>query len=149
MQIRQSEVFVGLNPHLLKAIMAASTRHGFAAGGFVYHRRDPADYFYVLMEGEIELRLGDEGTPVFHFRHLGEVFGWSSLIGRPHHTVSAACLQATAVLGVEARHVIRLLEEDSESAVVFYRQLARALGNRLLEVCEAVDECRRAGSRPD
>ena len=35
MQLRQADLFAGLNPVILKAIMAAGTRHAYAAGEFV------------------------------------------------------------------------------------------------------------------
>ena len=141
MQLKQSDIFGGLNPNILKAIMAAGTRHAFAAAEFIYHRNDPADFLYILMQGEIRLRLQDEGAEVFTIASLGEVFGWSSLIGRDRHTLSAICIRPSTVLKMEQRRLTALLEEDPDSSILFYRQLARALGNRLLQIYDTVAEC--------
>ena len=143
MYLRQSDIFLGLNPNILKAVMAVGTHHALPSGEFVYHREDPADFLYILMEGAVELRLGDEGTAVFTIGNLGEVFGWSSLVGRDRHTVSAVCRQPTALLKMDKRRLIALFEEDPESGFIFYRQLARALGNRLLQIYDSVAECPR------
>jgi len=146
MQLRQADLFVGLSPNTLKAIMGAGTRHAFAAGEFVYHRDDPADFLYILMEGDIRLRMRDEGAELFTITSLGEVFGWSSLIGRERHTVSALCRRPSAVLKMSKLRLIAIFEADPESGFVFYQQLARALGNRLLQIYETVSGCGSAGA---
>lgn len=141
MRLKQSDIFWGQNPNTLKDIMAAGTRHALTAGRFVYHRDDPADYLYILMQGEIRLRLGDEGLEVFAIASLGEVFGWSSLIGRQRHTLSAFCSRPSTVLKIDTRRLTALIEEDPGSSTIFYRQLSRALGNRLLQIYNTVEEC--------
>jgi CRP-like cAMP-binding protein len=141
MRLKQSDLFSGLNSNILKAIMAAATRHAFAAAEFIYHRDDPADFLYILMQGEVRLRLRDEGAEVFTIAGLGEVFGWSSLIGRDRHTLSAICIRPTTVLKMDRRRLTALLDQDPDSSILFYRQLARALGNRLLQIYDTVAEC--------
>lgn len=141
MRLKQSDIFWGLNPNTLKAIMATGTRHAFAGGTFVYHRDAPADFIYILMQGEVRLRLGDEGAEVFAIASLGEVFGWSSLIGRERHTLSAFCSQPSTVLKMDQRRLTALIEADPDSSTIFYRQLSRALGNRLLQIYDTVAEC--------
>ena len=141
MRLKQSDIFQGLSPSILKAIMAVGTRHTFAADAFVYHRDDPADFIYILMQGEVRLRFGDEGTVVFTIATLGEVFGWSSLIGRERHTLSAFCSRSSTILKMDRRRLTALIEADPDSSIVFYRQLSRALGNRLLQIYDTVAEC--------
>jgi CRP-like cAMP-binding protein len=149
MRLKQADIFWGLSPGVLKAIMAAGTRHAFAAGRFVYHRDDPADFVYILMQGEVRLHLGDQGAEVFTIANLGEVFGWGSLIGRERHTLSAFCSQPATILKLERRRLMELVDNDPDSGVVFYRQLSRALGNRLLQIYDTVAECGGGQARPE
>ena len=141
MRLKQSDIFWGLNPSILRAIMAAGTRHAFASGAFVYHRDDSADFLYILMQGEVRLRLGDQGREVFAMADLGEVFGWSSLIGRERHTLSAFCSRPSTILKMDQRRLRTLIEEDPDTSTIFYRQLSRALGNRLLQLYDTAGEC--------
>ena len=127
-------------------ILAVGTRQAFAAGEFIYHRDDPAAFFYILMAGDVRLRLGDEGPELFAISRPGEVFGWSSLIGREHHTVSAACRRSTTALKMNKNRLIAIFDNDPESGFVFYKQLARALGSRLLQIYETVSGCSRSGA---
>jgi len=100
------------------------------------------------MDGDVRLRLGDEGSELFAIAALGEVFGWSSLIGRDRHTVSAACRRSSTVLKMSKHRLIALFEEDPESGFLFYKQFSRALGNRLLQIYDTVADCGRADSGP-
>lgn len=141
MRLKQSDIFWGLNPNILGAVMSTGTRHAFGAGTFVYHRDDPADFIYILMQGEVRLRLGDGGAEVFSIASLGEVFGWSSLIGRERHTLSAFCSRPSTILKMDQRRLTALIEADPDSSIIFYRQLSRALGDRLLQIYDTVAEC--------
>jgi hypothetical protein len=59
----------------------------------------------------------------------------------------------SAVLAAGTRQVfaagefvlITIFNDDPESGFVFYQQLARALGNRLLQIYDTVSECGRSG----
>jgi CRP-like cAMP-binding protein len=146
MQLRQADLFAGLNPSVLSVVLAAGSRQAFKTGEFIYHRGDPAAFFYILMEGDVRLRLGDEGSELFVIACAGEVFGWSSVIGRERHTVSAACQRPSMVLKMNTQRLITIFNDDPESGFVFYQQLARALGNRLLQIYDTVSECGRSGA---
>jgi CRP-like cAMP-binding protein len=146
MQLRQADLFAGLNPGVLSAILAAGTRQAFAADEFIYHRDDPTAFFYILMEGDVRLRLQDDGPELFAITSAGEVFGWSSLIGRERHTVSAACRRSSTILKMNKHRMITIFNDDPESGFVFYKQLARALGNRLLQIYDTVSECGQAAA---
>jgi hypothetical protein len=43
------------------------------------------------------------------------------------------------VLKFYKEHILHLLGQDPESAALFYRQLASALGNRLLTTCQLIE----------
>jgi len=148
MQLRQADLFLGLNPSVLGTILAVGTRHAFAAGEFIYHREDPAAFFYILMDGEVRLRFGDPGPELFTIGCAGEVFGWSSLIGRERHTVSAVCSRASMILKMDKQRLVAIFNHDPESGFLFYKQLARALGNRLLQIYDTVSECGRNSATP-
>ena len=83
--------------------------------------------YYETPEGQPVVRR--EGTDLT-IATLGEVFGWSSLIGRDRHTLSAFCSQPATVLKFERRRLTALIEKDPDSGVIFYRQLSQALARR-------------------
>ena len=148
MQLKQSDIFKNLSTGILNQIMNTGDRIGFSQGRFVYHKGDRADFLYTLIEGEVRLRIGDEGTEVFTIGGLGEIFGWSSLIGKERHTLSAVCVKQTTVLKMDKRQLLSLIEADPDCSVTFYKQLAKALGNRLLQVYDTVAECKGESTAP-
>jgi CRP-like cAMP-binding protein len=137
MYIKQSDLFLGLNHHFVKEIMAIAQKESHAESQFVFRLGEPADHFYILINGQVQLSLGDSGQVVYTSSNVGETFGWSSLIGRDSYSASALCLQPTDLLKIERHKLQNLLEKDTDSGYLFFKQLAEALGNRLLQLYQS------------
>ena len=134
MIIKQADLFHGLSHNFIKDLMAIATQVSFSEGEIVFHFAEPADHFYILIQGCVEIRLGQGGREVYTGSKLGELFGWSSLIGRKKFTASAVCTAPTSLLKVERRQFQHILEKDHFSSLMFFQQLARVLGNRLIQL---------------
>jgi CRP-like cAMP-binding protein len=77
---------------------------------------------------------------VYNIKQNGEAFGWSSLIGRERYSASAECIEATKLLKTDSQKLIKVLENDPANGIVFFKQLAATLGNRLLEIYKTISE---------
>ena len=75
---------------------------------------------------------------VYNIKQNGEAFGWSSLIGRDQYSASAECIEATKLLKVDSQKLKKVLENDPANGIVFFKQLAATLGNRLLEIYKTI-----------
>lgn len=137
MYIKQSDLFVGLSHHFVKEIMAIAEKESHAQGQFVFRLGEAADYFYILINGKVQLSLGDSGHVVYTSSNVGETFGWSSLIGRDTYSASALCMQPTDLLKIERIRLQNLLEKDKDNGYLFFKKLARALGKRLLKLYQS------------
>ncbi len=104
-----------------------------AKGDVLFREKDPALYFYVLLNGRVKLGVGESDQMVYDIRKNGEAFGWSSLIGRDRYSASAECIEPTKLLKTDSEKLKKELEEDPANGIVFFKQLAATLGNRLLE----------------
>ena len=131
MYLRQSDLFLGMGHQFLKNAMALSERLSLAEGQVIFSQGDASDHFYILIEGCVALRVKDSGA-VYEGCHVGELFGWSSLIGDATYTATAVSTSQTLLLKFPAAAFHDLLSKESDSPAVFYAQLARALGRRLL-----------------
>lgn len=134
MYLRQSDLFAGLSHYFLKDVMNIAVRQSYEADEVIFRDGEPADWFFILVSGHIQLRVDEIGRVVYASDRMGEAFGWSSLIGRRGYTATAECLAPTVVLKIERDRFQRVLEADEENGRIFYRQLAAALGRRLLEL---------------
>jgi CRP-like cAMP-binding protein len=92
-----------------------------------------AGYFYVLIIGFVEITLGEAGHTVYTVDRPGEVFGWSSLVGRERYSASAQCKGATTGLRIDVGKLNQALEKDPYAGMMFFKRLARTLGNRLIQ----------------
>ena len=144
MYITQSDLFHGMNSDFIKEVMDLSEKTSCAAGAFLFRKGDAADHFYILLKGRIDLSPGDPGEVIHAVTHAGEAFGWSSLVGRNVYSASARCLVETRVLKFNGEKLQRLLAEDPGNGMIFYRKLADALGQRLIQTYRMVSSSAQA-----
>jgi CRP-like cAMP-binding protein len=102
-------------------------------GEWLFRDGDPANTFYILLKGRVKLSLGKTGHIVYIVSNAGEVFGWSSLIGRESFSASAECMTPTKVLSLDKGKLQKVLEKDPANSLLLYKRLAEILGDRLLQ----------------
>ena len=136
MIIKQADLFYGLNHNFIKDLMAIALRTPCVKGDIVFRSEEPATHFYILIQGCVRLRLGHAGLEVFTSCRIGEIFGWSSLIGRPTYSASAECMETATLLKIDRQQFQSILEKDLSSGLLFFKQLAAALGSRLIQLYE-------------
>ena len=102
-------------------------------GDMLFRENDPAQYFYVLLNGRVKLGVGESEEMVYDVRKNGEAFGWSSLIGRDDYSASAECIEPAKLLKTDSKKLQKILEADPANGIIFLKQLAATLGNRLIE----------------
>ena len=133
MYIKQSELFTGTSMDYVKKFMDISQMISHSKGDVLFRENDPAQYFYILLNGRVKLSISEYAQAVYAASKNGEAFGWSSLIGREVYSASAECLEPTTLLKTDREKLRKVLDQDPASGVIFFRQLAATLGNRLLE----------------
>jgi len=138
MYIKQSELLMGTSMDFIKKFMDISQMVSHAKGDVLFREKDPALYFYVLLNGRVKLGVGESDQMVYDVKQNGEAFGWSSLIGRYEYSASAECIEATTLLKTDSEKLKKELEKDPANGLVFFKQLAATLGNRLLEIYKMI-----------
>lgn len=140
MYIRQSELLMGTSMDFIKKFMDMSQMVSYEKGDVLFREKDPALYFYVLLNGQVKLGVGEGEQTVYDIRKNGEAFGWSSLIGRDRYSASAVCIEPTKLLKTNSEKLRKELENDPRNGIVFFKQLAATLGNRLLETYKTISQ---------
>ncbi|UCE53361.1 MAG: cyclic nucleotide-binding domain-containing protein [Desulfobacterales bacterium] len=134
MYLKQSDLFTGLGHNFLKETMAIAEKVPFDKGEFVFREGEAANCFFILIRGQISLILGDPGKVVYMSVGIGEIFGCSSLIGRDTYFLSAKCEEPSVLLSIDQQKMQKILSDDVENGFIFFKQLAGALGNRLMQM---------------
>ena len=137
--LRRYPFFGHLEPSQLKAIAMIAEEMVFQENEYILEEGQPADSFYLLMDGNIDLifvskdELHPEHSKVFNVGEInpGEVFGISALI-EPYLYSSTA--QATSVgkcIKIDAVALRALFELDQRLGCTLTRQIAKAAMERL------------------
>ena len=132
MYLKQSNIFTGLGHNFLKQTMAIAEKVSFEKGNYILKEGEPADYFFILIEGQVSLLMGDTGKVVYQNSGLGEVFGFESLIGRDTYFLTARCDRPSVILRIDRRKMEKNLTDDIDNGCLFFKQLSGAIGNRLM-----------------
>ena len=128
------ELFNGLEQSILEKLAALASRENYQAGAMLYRPGDPAEDFFVLESGRVEFLIGrgDHTAPGGFMLKKGEVFGWAALLdGYPARIASARCLEAAALLRINGRAALAVLEKDPRAGLVVMRRLAGLIARYL------------------
>ena len=128
------ELFSGIAEGTLAALTALAKREEYAEGTELYKPGDAADDFFVLDSGRVEFRIGrDERTsPAGFMLKKGEVFGWAALLeNQPYRIASARVLDKSALLRINGRQALKILESDPASGFVVMRRLSALIARFL------------------
>jgi toluene monooxygenase system ferredoxin subunit len=128
------ELFNGLAAGTIDALTALARRESYGPGEVLYRPGDPADDFFVLDDGRVEFLIGrgDRTAPGGFMLKKGEVFGWAALLeGYPARIASARCLEPSALLRINGKAALRVLEGDPAAGFVVMRRLAALIARYL------------------
>lgn len=134
MFLPKGDIFKEIRQEAINAISEIAFEEKHEKGAVFFKEGDVARYFYVLVEGKVLITINDSATPHYVATKLGELFGWSSAVGRKFYSATAECLTPTTVLKVDRLDLEKVFDEHPRSGKVFYRLLAEALGQRWIDL---------------
>lgn len=133
MYIKQGDLFRGVSISFLTKAMTMAQRGSCTEGAILFQRGEPAAFFFVLINGSVELSVGEADRPVHVGSRTGESFGWAALLGRDAYPATARCLARIDFLRIPVDGFKALLDQHLEDALVFYKNLSKALSGRLMQ----------------
>ncbi len=79
--IQDHPFFAGLDAAYLDLVAGCASNAHFAAGEYLFHEGNAADYFYLVRSGRVRLETAvpGRGPVVLETARAGEVIGWSWL----------------------------------------------------------------------
>jgi CRP-like cAMP-binding protein len=137
-RLEGQEIFKMLRPDQMKRLSEVSTRISLEAGGIVFRSGEPADYLYVVLEGEVALRApGREGTSLLVDQaRVGDVFGSCVCLQLSAYALNARCTVPARLLKVEAATLRRLLHDDKVMGYAIQQLISRVYFKRYLETAK-------------
>lgn len=132
MCIYQSDLFRETCEAFKQKVMAEAVQVSYNMGRILFREGDPAANLFVLSKGRVKLSISDAESTVYVVSREGECFGWSCLLDRDTYSAAAECIESTELLILSREKFVRILEEDMESSLIFFKSLAQMISKRLL-----------------
>lgn len=133
--LQEAGLFHGLLPDELEQIQKRGEVRNIEEGTLLFEAGKPAEYLYVVLEGQIELRF-----KVVYFnaaieiplenKNRSEAFGWSALIEPYTYTLSAFAAKDCRLWQLRGRDIERLCAENSHLGYVIMNNVAKLIGRR-------------------
>ena len=140
-------LFQELAPVHRQALQVIFTPCEFQAGTTLFEQGDPADSFYLVVEGVVSILYKPDDGPVITITHVrrGGVVGWSAALGNPAYTSAAICDRATQLLRVRGYDLRRLCDQCPDMGEVVLDRLATIIAERLMHSREQIMTMIREG----
>lgn len=133
MFIPESELFKGIHFEVIDEIAAFAKEELFPAGHVLAGEGDPAEFLYILQEGQVNLHIPGERPIVFPITKRGSIFGWSAVVEPQRYTAKAEVVVDSKLTQIDGARLLRLLEKHPHDALIIMRRLNGILSARLLE----------------
>jgi CRP-like cAMP-binding protein len=130
----QKDLLWNLEKPFVEKIIKIAKKETYPKGAVLFREGDEAKDFYILTKGHVRLKSSAAGASVYIVNHPGEVFGWSSLFGMAQYSATAECVEPTRLSKLNGGELTAILAKDSANGMIFYKNVAGTLGNRLRHI---------------
>lgn len=105
-------LFAGLPPARLETAMRRATLRDVKAGTTIIRQGDPADFFYVIGNGRVEVTQADQSGASRVLRQMsgGEFFGEIGLLSRVPRTATVTAMTDCTLVSLEGAAFLELVE---------------------------------------
>ncbi len=128
-------LFAGLSEEQVGRIAAQGREITCKRGEILFHEGDPAGHLYILLEGQVSLRVHltsrPESVTVAVLKQPGQAFGWSGIVPPYHYTATALCDTACRLFALEGKAFMAELEKDPGMGFQVMRHVAEVIASRL------------------
>jgi CRP-like cAMP-binding protein len=134
-RLEAQKVFNSLRPDQLDALSDAADVVDYKAGDTVYYQGKQADHIYVVLKGEVSLRLPGKGgiTIPIDVATPGVMFGACQCFETDNYAVTAQCVDDSKLMKIEASALRHLMDDDLLMGYVIQRHISHVYFERYLE----------------
>jgi len=133
MIIREIELFEGFSEDMEGELGEVFETVSFQPGDVLFKQGDPAEDFYILHTGAVDVKIAGARQTTHVADKPGEAVGWSSLAGRETYSASVECTEPSTLIRINKDMLDQVLRRHPSTGLIFYKRLARLVGERLIE----------------
>ena len=123
----------GLSPGQCDGLAACAREHHYAPGDYLLRQHAPADAFYLVLEGQVEIKLALPGQGIVTLETVGpdEAVGWSWFQPPYRCQFDARAVTPVRVLAFDAPALRDLMERDPAVGYAVLKTLVGTLSERV------------------
>jgi CRP/FNR family cyclic AMP-dependent transcriptional regulator len=112
--LKNNLYFKELETGCLDFLGACASFADYESESFIFSARDPADNFYLILEGKVALQMfsHEKGEIILEERNIGDIIGWSWLKPPYKWQFDAFTVKKTRVLVFDAGKIKKQMETD-------------------------------------
>jgi len=129
------EVFRFLRPDQVRSLSETAEEVTLAAGSVVYQKGQAAQHLYVIIEGQVALRLPVRSGVSVLVDQLGAgaMFGSCVCMDLATYTLAAQCTEPTRLLKIDAMLLKKLMDDDLRMGYAIQTQISKIYFQRYLD----------------
>jgi CRP-like cAMP-binding protein len=133
--LEQKHVFEFLTPRQINALSEASEVMKLKTGQAVYEKGEKADYFYVVLTGEVELRLPGKGSASILIDSVakGAMFGSCLFFSLSSYFCIAQCAKESELLRIHTAALKKILDDDPRMGYAVQSRISQIYFSRYME----------------
>ncbi len=132
----QHPLFSQIDDESLDRIIAGSSATDYAKGQTIFHRGDPADVFYFVLEGWVKVYRstaeGDEA--IVHIFSAGDTIAEAVAFAGKNYPVSAQAVENSRVVPILTKRLVAELSRSPELALSIMGSLSMQLHSMVTEI---------------
>jgi len=145
--IENREVFSLLTPKQISEISAAALIKNFDEGQIIYEQKEAAKNFYILLEGEVSIRLPGKSDASIEKFSLeiekitgnGVVFGPNLLFGVKRYMTRARVTKPSQIMILDAEKFLEIIRKN-KSEFIIMSYLAKVYFQRYINAMKEFEE---------
>lgn len=142
MIVKEIDLFKGLDFEVIKQLADVCEEDWYLKGKVLFKKYEPADRFFVLQKGIVNLVIDDSLDLVYHLSDPGEVIGWSSVFDSAGYTASAVCASDVLSIKIEKEKLDRIFDEHPHFGLAVLRRMGTVFAKRLSHAYQEISSAR-------
>jgi CRP-like cAMP-binding protein len=134
-QLKRAEVFDFLRSEQVNALSEAAETVKFKSGDTVYEKGQKAQFFYIVLSGQVSLRLPGQGGVSILIDELtpGSMFGSCVFHESDTYVLMAQCAESAELLKIKTSALRRLLDNDARLGYAIQSRISHIYFERYIE----------------